>query len=59
MYRVGDAVFRDELQLIPDRLQVSAGASTQVGTGFVMEGPLEHLGLVPKLTNDYATGRFG
>jgi porin len=34
--------------------QVSAGASTQVGTGFVMEGPLEHLGLVPKLTNDYA-----
>ena len=34
--------------------QVSAGASAQVGTGFVMEGPLEHLGLVPKLTNDYA-----
>ncbi len=34
--------------------QVSAGASTQVGTGFVMEGPLEHLGLVSKLTNDYA-----
>jgi len=34
--------------------QVSAGASTQVGTGFVMEGPLEHLGVVPRLTNDYA-----
>jgi hypothetical protein len=34
--------------------QASAEASTQVGTGFVMEGPLEHLGLVPKLTNDYA-----
>ncbi len=33
--------------------QVSAGASTQVGTGFVMEGPLESLGLVPRLTNDY------
>ncbi len=34
--------------------QVSAGASTQVGTGFAMEAPLEHLGLVPRLTNDYA-----
>jgi porin len=34
--------------------QVSAGASTQVGTGFVMRGPLEVLGLVPKLTNDFA-----
>jgi hypothetical protein len=34
--------------------QVSGGASTQIGTGFVMEGPLEHVGLVPKLTNDYA-----
>lgn len=33
--------------------QVSAGASRQVGTGFVMEGPLADLGLVPKLTNDY------
>jgi porin len=33
--------------------QVSGSASTQIGTGFVMEGPLEHLGLVPKLTNDY------
>ncbi|HKD19172.1 MAG TPA: carbohydrate porin [Thermoanaerobaculia bacterium] len=38
--------------------QVSAEASTQVGTGFVMEGPLEHLGLVPKLTNDYAGVAF-
>jgi porin len=28
------------------------GASTQVGTGFVMSGPLAHLGLVPRLTND-------
>ncbi len=34
--------------------QVSAGAETQVGTGFVMEGPLAHVGLVPRLTNDYA-----
>ena len=33
--------------------QVSGGASTQIGTGFVMEGPLEYLGLVPRLTNDY------
>jgi porin len=33
--------------------QVSGGASTQIGTGFVMEGPLEHIGLVPRLTNDY------
>jgi porin len=33
---------------------VSGGASTQVGTGFVFEAPLEHLGLVPRLTNDYA-----
>ena len=33
--------------------QVSGGASTQIGTGFVMEGPLEELGLVPRLTNDY------
>ena len=34
--------------------QVSGGASAQVGTGFAMEAPLEHLGLVPRLTNDYA-----
>ncbi len=32
--------------------QVSAGASTQVGTGFVMHAPLEHIGLVPRLSND-------
>jgi len=34
--------------------QVSAGASTQVGTGFAFEAPLEHLGIAPRLTNDYA-----
>jgi porin len=34
--------------------QVSAGASTQVATGFVVESPLENLGLVKKLTNDFA-----
>ncbi len=34
--------------------QVSAGASTQVGTGFVIEAPLKAMGLVPKLTNDFA-----
>jgi porin len=34
--------------------QVSGGASTQIGSGFVMEGPLEHVGIAPKLTNDYA-----
>jgi porin len=33
--------------------QVSGGASTQIGTGFVMNGPLAHLGLVPRLTNDF------
>jgi porin len=32
--------------------QVSAGASTQIGTGFVMQAPLAHIGLVPRLTND-------
>ena len=32
--------------------QVSAGASTQVGTGFVMQAPLDQIGLVPRLTND-------
>ena len=32
--------------------QVSAGASTQIGTGFVLQAPLEHIGLVPRLTND-------
>ena len=34
--------------------QVSAGASTQVGTGFAVEGPLQALDLVPKLSNDQA-----
>ncbi|HTR02599.1 MAG TPA: carbohydrate porin [Thermoanaerobaculia bacterium] len=34
--------------------QVTGGAATQVGTGFVMEAPLENLGLVRRLTNDYA-----
>jgi porin len=34
--------------------QVSAGASTQVGTGFAVEGPLQAIGLVPKLSNDQA-----
>jgi porin len=34
--------------------QVSAGASTQVGTGLVMAGPLHAVDLVPKLTNDLA-----
>ena len=31
---------------------VSAGASTQVATGFVMHAPLEHAGLVERLSND-------
>jgi porin len=31
---------------------VSAGASAQVGTGFVMQAPLARAGLVPALTND-------
>jgi len=31
---------------------VSAGASAQIGTGFVMQAPLAHAGLVPRLTND-------
>ena len=30
----------------------SAGASAQVGTGFVLQGPLRALGLVPRLRND-------
>ena len=32
--------------------QTSAGASTQIGSGFVMIGPLEELGLVRRLSND-------
>ena len=31
---------------------VSAGASAQVGTGFVLQGPLQRAGLVPRLKND-------
>ena len=32
--------------------QVTDGAKAQVGTGFVMQAPLEHAGWVPQLTND-------
>jgi porin len=32
--------------------EVSAGASAQVGTGFVMKGPLEYAGLCPSRAND-------
>ena len=32
--------------------QASAGASTQVGTGIAVNGPLRALGLVPRLSND-------
>ncbi len=32
--------------------QASAGASRQIGSGFVMIGPLEQLGLVRRLSND-------
>jgi len=38
--------------------QVSAGASTQVGTGFVMQAPLVHIGLVPRLINDLMGAGF-
>ena len=31
---------------------VGADASAQAGTGFVMQAPLSHLGLVPRLSND-------
>jgi len=31
---------------------VTAGASEQAGTGFVLQAPLKHIGLVPKLVND-------
>jgi hypothetical protein len=34
--------------------EVSAGASTQIGTGIVVEAPLKAAGLVPKLSNDLA-----
>ena len=32
--------------------QVTGGASAQVATGFVMQAPLKHAGLVPQLSND-------
>lgn len=32
--------------------QVSAGAKTQVGTGFIMLAPLHYVGWVPELSND-------
>jgi carbohydrate-selective porin OprB len=31
---------------------VTAGAATQIGTGFVIRGPLEQLGLAPSRAND-------
>ena len=32
--------------------QIAAGAAAQIGTGFVMQAPLKHAGLVPRLGND-------
>jgi len=32
--------------------QVAAGAAAQIGTGFVMQAPLKHAGLEPRLSND-------
>ena len=32
--------------------QVSGGAKAQIGTGFVMNAPLQYLGWVPRLSND-------
>ena len=32
--------------------EAGTDASAQIGTGFVMQAPLEHLGLVPRLKND-------
>ena len=32
--------------------QVAAGAAAQIATGFVMQAPLKHAGLVPRLSND-------
>jgi porin len=32
--------------------EVSAGAGAQIGTGFILQAPLEHAGLVPRLSND-------
>ena len=37
---------------------VSGGAAAQIGTGLVMEAPLKHAGLVPKLSNDLLGAGF-
>jgi porin len=34
------------------------GAAVQIGTGLAMQAPLQHLGLVPKLSNDYFGAGF-
>ena len=34
------------------------GAAAQIATGFAMEAPLKHAGLVPKLSNDYLGAAF-
>jgi porin len=34
------------------------GAAAQIATGFAMEAPLKHLGLVPRLSNDYLGAAF-
>jgi len=34
------------------------GAASQIATGFAMQGPLKHVGLVPKLSNDYLGAAF-
>jgi porin len=34
------------------------GAATQIATGFALEAPLKHAGLVPKLSNDYLAAGF-
>ena len=31
---------------------MTADAAAEVGTGFIMQAPLKHAGLVPKLSND-------
>jgi carbohydrate-selective porin OprB len=38
--------------------QVSAGAKTQVGTGFIMLAPLEYVGWVPRLNNNLLGAGF-
>ncbi len=34
------------------------GAAVQIASGFAMEAPLKHIGLVPKLSNDYLGAAF-